>query len=81
MAAISVRDLDDDVKAKLRARAAANGRSMEAEIRLILSDSVSDAAQPVGLLDFLLEGAQRIGGVNLTLPPRSDRPRSPDFSE
>ncbi|MEU8242070.1 hypothetical protein AB0C07_27775 [Actinoplanes missouriensis] len=33
MAALSIRDLDDAVKDKLRLRAARNGRSMEAEIR------------------------------------------------
>ena len=36
MTAISVRNLDPDVKAKLRVRAAEHGRSMEAEIRAIL---------------------------------------------
>ncbi|HEX8629074.1 MAG TPA: Arc family DNA-binding protein [Catenuloplanes sp.] len=32
MAAVSIRDLDDAVKEKLRIRAARHGRSMEAEI-------------------------------------------------
>jgi plasmid stability protein len=33
MATISVRDLDDNVRDRLRVRAARHGRSMEAEIR------------------------------------------------
>lgn len=42
MAALTIRNLDDSVKAKLRVRAAHNGRSMEAEVRAILSDAVGD---------------------------------------
>ena len=36
MASITIRNLDDDVKTRLRVRAAGNGRSMEEEARLIL---------------------------------------------
>lgn len=39
MAAVSVRDLDETVRDRLRVRAAQNGRSMEAEIRAILTDA------------------------------------------
>ena len=40
MASITIRNLDDDVKTRLRVRAADNGRSMEEEARLILRDAV-----------------------------------------
>ena len=40
MAQILVRDIDDDVKERLQRRAARHGRSMEAEVRDILRDSV-----------------------------------------
>ncbi|WP_205634588.1 FitA-like ribbon-helix-helix domain-containing protein [Mycolicibacter kumamotonensis] len=43
MAAISVRDLDDDVAARLKVRAAQHGRSMEAEARAILTAAVAAA--------------------------------------
>ena len=39
MASITIRNLDDDVKTRLRVRAASNGRSMEEEARLILRDA------------------------------------------
>jgi len=45
MASILIRNLDDDVKKRLRLRAAGNGRSMEAEAREILSRNV-DAPAP-----------------------------------
>jgi plasmid stability protein len=38
MASITIRNLDEDVKQKLKARASENGRSMEQEVRSILSD-------------------------------------------
>ena len=42
MASLTVRDLDDEVKRKLRLRAADHGRSMEAEVRSILAEAVAD---------------------------------------
>src|SRR5262245_22188032 len=39
MASITIRQLDDDLKRRLRLRAARNGRSMEDEARTILRDA------------------------------------------
>jgi plasmid stability protein len=44
MATIVIRDLDPDVKARLRRRAADNGRSMEAEARAALQEAVGGAS-------------------------------------
>ena len=41
MASLTIRKLDDSVKAKLRVRAAENGRSMEEEARAILETAVA----------------------------------------
>ncbi|MBI3687941.1 MAG: Arc family DNA-binding protein, partial [Actinobacteria bacterium] len=49
MAAVSIRDLDDSVREKLRVRAAQHGRSMEAEMRAILTAAVSDDDSARGL--------------------------------
>ena len=40
MATITVRDLPDDVRDRIRIRAAQNGRSMEAEVRRVLEQAV-----------------------------------------
>ncbi len=40
MASVTVRNLPDDVHKALRVRAAQNGRSTEAEIRMILEEAV-----------------------------------------
>ena len=42
MAQLVVRNLDDDVKAKLQLRARRHGRSTEAEVRDILANAVRD---------------------------------------
>jgi len=48
MAQLVVRNLDEDVKAKLRRRASAHGRSMEEEVRAILRDAVKEETRPRG---------------------------------
>jgi plasmid stability protein len=80
MAAVSIRDLDDDVKDRLRIRAARNGRSMEAEIRAILTAAVSEPDRSRGLLSELLDRFGEIGGVELDLPARSNVVRAPDLA-
>ena len=80
MAAVSVRDLDDDVKERLRIRAAANGRSMEAEIRAILITAVNEPETPEGLLSALADRFGALGGVELDLPPRATPARAAEFA-
>ena len=79
MTAISVRNLDPDVKAKLRVRAAEHGRSMEAEIRAILVDAVSELSRPVGLFDAIRAISLEHGGVDLE-PHRERRQRPINLS-
>jgi plasmid stability protein len=80
MAAISVRDLDDQVRERLRVRAARNGRSMEAEVRSILVDAVRDESPSEGLFGTLLDRFGELGGIELELPKRTARPRAADLS-
>jgi len=79
MAALSIRDLDDSVREKLRRRAARNGRSMEAEIRAILTEAVVDDAPRPDLFSALTERFARLGGVDLDPPLRDTPPRAADL--
>ncbi len=79
MAAISIRDLDDQVRERLRLRAAANGRSMEAEARAILTEAVCPPEESRGLLVTLLDRMEEIGGVELDLPERATPARAADL--
>jgi plasmid stability protein len=81
MAALSIRDLDDAVKEKLRLRAARNGRSMEAEIRAILTTAVNDDAPRTDLFSALTDRFAQLGGVEADLPPRTTTPRAASLPE
>ncbi len=80
MAAVTVRNLDDQVKERLRLRAAVHGRSMESEIRTILAEAVSEPGDRDGLFTTMLNRFASIGGVELDLPARSTPLRAPDLS-
>ena len=77
MAQFVVRDLEDDVKARLRRRAARHGRSLEAEVRDILRDAAKDDSVKTAGLGTRI--AARFAGLRLsselaTLPPRALQP-------
>ncbi|GAA1456269.1 Arc family DNA-binding protein [Nocardiopsis exhalans] len=76
MSSIIVRGLDEHVKQQLAAQAKEHGRSMEAEVRDILTKA---ARRPhIGLA--LLSAAQDVGGFDeLPVPARNDVARAVDF--
>ncbi|HEY6798554.1 MAG TPA: Arc family DNA-binding protein [Kineosporiaceae bacterium] len=78
---MSIRDLDDSVREKLRMRAARHGRSMEAEMRAILTAAVTDEQTRPGLFTALAARFSQLGGVDLDPPSRSSRPRAAEFGE
>lgn len=78
MTAISVRNLDSEVKARLRVRAAEHGRSMEAEIRAILTDAVAER-RPAGLFDAIRAVSLEHGGVDLDIRHHKHRQRPIDL--
>ena len=79
MASITIRNLDDDVKTRLRVRAADNGRSMEEEARLILRDAVERKTPPRNLASAIRARIAPLGGVDLELPPRGPGREPPSF--
>jgi len=82
MASITVRNLDDDVKKRLRRQAAEHGRSLEAEIRDILSKTAA-SAQPreiktgLDLVQPLLDFVQKYGGAELEPFPDQELVEAP----
>ncbi len=82
MASITIRNLDDGVKTRLRVRAAEHHRSMEEEVRIILRDAVNDdVPYPRNLAAFTKESFAPLGGVELELPARRSSMREPpEFS-
>jgi len=80
VAALNIRNLDEKVKRRLQVRAARHGRSMEAEVRAILTEAVREPADSVGLFTTLLDRFGALGGVDLEVPRREDSARAADFS-
>jgi plasmid stability protein len=78
MATITVRNLDDDLKARLRILSAKNGRSMEEEVRIILRDALAKP-QKGRLGSRIRERFASVDEVELELPERKDTPRPADF--
>ena len=80
MASITVRNIDDGLKRRLRIRAAENGRSMEQEAREILKTALDEESEPGGNLGTLIhERFKRFGGVELEIPPREPMREPPTF--
>lgn len=80
MASITVRNLDDDLKRRLRIRAATNNNSMEQEVRDILKAAVGQE-QPIGddLVEALRWCFEPLGEVELDLPSRKSIREPPTF--
>jgi plasmid stability protein len=76
MAAITIRNLDDTLKTRLRMRAASRNRSMEEEARAILREALQEEEYGLGSLihDRFLDA----GGVELPPPDRRQTNRKPD---
>ena len=80
MASITVRNLDDGFKRRLRMRAAEDGRSMEQEARDILRAALYDEAAPRKDLGSALHNLFKpFGTVELEIPEREPARELPRF--
>lgn len=84
VASMTIRNLDDELKARLRLQAARHGRSMEEEacsiLRAALANSVDDHSG-ASLYATIRACVEPFGGINLELPPREPQRDPPDFGE
>jgi plasmid stability protein len=80
VASITIRNLDEAVKRKLRLRAAQRNRSMEDEAREILRSILSEEPTLAGnLADRIRRRIEPLGGIELEVPPRGPIREPPDF--
>ncbi len=79
MTSITVR-LDEELKARLRARTAKSGRSIEEEAREILKAVlVKDSDREFNLAESIRRRIAAVRGGELELPPRAPVRRPPKF--
>jgi plasmid stability protein len=80
MASLTVRNLDDPLKARLRIRAATHGRSMEEEVRDILRTALNtETPRPGNLAAAIRARFAGSGGVELEPLPREPIREPPSF--
>jgi antitoxin FitA len=71
MASMTIRDIDEKLKSRLRIQAARHGRSMEDEARDILRSALSlEPTQSRGLVEAIRARVEPLGGVELEIAPR-----------
>lgn len=82
MPTLTIRQLDEKTKTRLRVRAAHHGRSMEEEAREILRSALT-ASSPVkgNLADAIRRRFAELGGIEMQLPRRDSLRRAPAFDE
>ena len=82
MASITIRNLDEALKARLRVQAAVHGRSMEDEARDILRVALNrEPAPPANLAAAIRARFAPLGGVELPEVTREPMRDPPDFGE
>lgn len=81
MASITIRNLDNNLKAQLRLRAARHGRSMEAEVRVILAQSVSAPSAEENLALAIHRRFENLDAESLPIQPRQEVRTPPEFAE
>ena len=80
MASMTIRNLDDSLKRRLRVRAAEHGKSMEEEAREILRSALSQEASPSSSLSSTIRRRfAELGGVDVQIPEREPVRRPPVF--
>ncbi len=81
MASITIRNLDEPLKARLRVQAAMHGRSMEDEARDILRSALNhERLSPANLAVVIRSRFAPLGGVELPDVPREPMREPPDFA-
>lgn len=81
MASLTIRNLDEDIKQRLRAKAAVGGRSMEEEARAALRAYVAEEVKG-NVYDVLRKTLKPVLGLELERLPRGTVRELPDiFSE
>lgn len=79
MTSITIKNLEEGVKQRLRRRAAEHGRSLEEELREILRNAAEEALPPRDLATVLRARVAPLGGIELELPPREPLREPPFF--
>lgn len=81
MSTLTIRHLPEEVKQRLRIRAAEHGRSMEAEVRAIIENALEVPEDSQNLGEIIHCRFAAVGGFEMPEIPREPAREPPDFSK
>ncbi len=81
MASLTIRNLEDSLKADLRLRAARHGLSMEEEARQILRQALASSVPSGSLAKRLRDRFAALEAENLPIPARQPSRPAPQWEE
>jgi plasmid stability protein len=81
MTSLTIRNLDESIKQRLRMRAARHGVSMEEEVRRILKEALRPAEAPSGLGQRLRDRFAGLTTEEFALPERHTPRSAPQWDE
>ncbi len=81
MTSLTIRNLDEATKKRLRIRAARHGVSMEEEVRRILKEALRPAEEPSELGTRLRDRFAGLAATEFALPERQSPRRAPGWDE
>lgn len=79
MASMTIRNLSDEIKQRLRIQAAEHGHSMEEEVRVILRVALAINNPRMKLAQSIHARFEPLGGVELDIPPREPMRDPPEL--
>jgi plasmid stability protein len=81
LASITIRDVDDELRQRLQARAAGHGQSIEAEARDILREALRmpETLPATNLYAAIRAVVEPLGGIGLDIPARQPIREAPRF--
>ena len=79
MSTLTIRSVETVLKDRLRVVAAAHGRSMEEEVRVILRNVLAQPASQAGLGSRVHARFAALGAPELALPARAEPARAASF--
>jgi plasmid stability protein len=79
MASLTIRNLDDNLKARLRLRAAQHSRSMEAEVRNILYQTLMPPPEEKDFVSLIRKRFESVHTDSLPIPARQEARNPPEM--
>lgn len=81
MACLTIRNLDDGLKTRLRLRAAQHGCSMEEEVRNMLRQSLLPSSMTSNFASCIHQRFESVYIESLPIPPRQEVRTPPDMGK